>query len=1426
MKTIPRIGGTLWPACALLVLLLLLPFVAVAQEGGTGGGQETGAGAAVGEAQAVEPSTASPEGTVTGIPEEAVPGEETAEEAAPDTTLPVYQYIEGLKPGDVVMIAFDFDSSHETDLYSMSLALMRHCFDRGLRVVAFTLSDAQLAFMQDLVPPKEAEQPPEVPGQTESQAAEAKTKAEREFTEAKKNAEEKLDAAIEYVKGLDLKEKDEEVIRRSRREYKITLTDVQLDWLAYMVPLFFGEDVEPSSLTIEKDWLIQVLSRPIATTYIELAFAQMQKEYKIAECVDYVNMGFVAKDEQVLKTASEAAYVIDIATGDTPDWWMANAVVPLGVKLGIGSSYESADGYAGYLAGKPGERINGLIRGLEGAAEYEILSGHPGKAVEFLPNIENFAIPSGFVARDRPNDEGGGIAMRWRSNMKPEDKSKAKDEPEDTKTWYDDRMIFWGFDPSKGDKIETSGFEYYLYHSASGEEGTWEPFNVLPSDTGFIWEAPQYFGFFLSENRKGSNDHYTFYENSYPPRGVHDYSIEYTGMPILRGAETLADFDCIIVLSSGSTVQTWLDEAATKNNKPMAVGCTSTAETELLQMFDAGKINGLVAGQTGAEQYEWLMAQALLTAKEETKEAAPTELRPPTFTVDYLGKPLGAGCPIMSGFTIVQPAETGAEEEEMKAEDISPSVKALYEFINTKLPPGHRVLLAVDYGEADAVDLDPVNQAILKHCFRKGLKVVSVSLVEEGAAFSQVAYGEVEKVAGATYGTDFVNLGYRACEGGLIQALGSGIRKVFPLDFLGSSTDPDLLSVTAVLYDETFEQSARGTTTRAVPGGALPADLIEIEGSGSIVTVKYGPTSICNTAAENAQVIADAINAQNESDPHFLVSATANPDGTITLRGEVADAQINIADAGKNQTGLDSLGAFAGQTDVTTSRPAGAGAMQADSIRFEIAGTPRRIQYGPTPAENTPEDNARAIADSIIVMGETDPYFNVSAHAHLDGTITLKSDVAGKTQLRILNPGADVTGLNTLGRRDGTSQVIESKVYSSISAFCNLKPMGGEKIALEYVPPATGEERAPWDNPFEATTSAIDLTKLTTTKAYYILFSAPVRGYKATVLEAQASKDTQGNVLLSASGNENTVPDNRDPHWFMCYVVPIGYSPPPDSMFPPDKWRVGDEAGNVIAKGNPWNGSRSNSALWALLACAAVMSYIVLARGGASLFVRRIAGLDHVEEAIGRATEMGRPILYTCGLGYISDIATIASINILGQVARRVADYESRLMVPSRDPIIMAVCQEVIQEAYIDAGRPDSYNKDDVFFLTDDQFAYTAAVAGIMVREKTATNFFMGYFYAESLLLAETGASTGAIQIAGTDALAQLPFFITACDYTLIGEELYAASAYLSREPLLLGSLKGQDFAKMIFMILTFLGTIAIMVSISWEFIKQLFQAF
>jgi hypothetical protein len=261
---------------------------------------------------------------------------------------------------------------------------------------------------------------------------------------------------------------------------------------------------------------------------------------------------------------------------------------------------------------------------------------------------------------------------------------------------------------------------------------------------------------------------------------------------------------------------------------------------------------------------------------------------------------------------------------------------------------------------------------------------------------------------------------------------------------------------------------------------------------------------------------------------------------------------------------------------------------------------------------------------------------------------------------------------------------------------------------------------------------------------------------------------------------------------------------------------------SAVPAANLFNWAKVNNFVLMVIFSIVVMWLIARAKRNPNLFIRKITGLDAVDEAVGRATEMGKPILYFTGLGGMGDLPTIASVNILGRVARKVAQHDSQIKVPCNDPIVMSVCQEVVKEAYTSVGRPDAYREDNIFFVSNEQFSFTAAADGMMMRDKPATNFYLGYFFAESLLLTEAGSSVGAIQIAGTDALHQLPFFVTTCDYTLIGEELYAASAYLSREPVLLGSLKGQDAGKIFLAALVIVGTLLSTLGI--EYLTKLFE--
>ncbi len=195
---------------------------------------------------------------------------------------------------------------------------------------------------------------------------------------------------------------------------------------------------------------------------------------------------------------------------------------------------------------------------------------------------------------------------------------------------------------------------------------------------------------------------------------------------------------------------------------------------------------------------------------------------------------------------------------------------------------------------------------------------------------------------------------------------------------------------------------------------------------------------------------------------------------------------------------------------------------------------------------------------------------------------------------------------------------------------------------------------------------------------------------------------------------------------------------------------------------------------------------------------------------------MGKGVLYVPGVQDIDDIQTIASMILLSRVAKMSAKYETDLMVPTNSPGVYTVAEEVVKSAYADVGRTDAYRSDQVRYLTSEQFAYVAAVNGIMLRERPAANLLLGAFFAESLLLAETGHAIGAIQIAGTANVHQMPFFVVACDYTLIGEEYYAASALLSNDSRLLGSLKSSDTVKIFLIVVITLGAILLTFGQTW----------
>ena len=235
------------------------------------------------------------------------------------------------------------------------------------------------------------------------------------------------------------------------------------------------------------------------------------------------------------------------------------------------------------------------------------------------------------------------------------------------------------------------------------------------------------------------------------------------------------------------------------------------------------------------------------------------------------------------------------------------------------------------------------------------------------------------------------------------------------------------------------------------------------------------------------------------------------------------------------------------------------------------------------------------------------------------------------------------------------------------------------------------------------------------------------------------------------------------------------------------------------ASGPPWIAKGQGWIFLGVLVLSGLAAVgILIAKSGHPVETRSMPAIDATEDGIGRAVEMGRPVVFVPGTQGITAAGTIAGLSILRLVAEKCAEVGARLIVPCRDTIVTSIARETVEDAYTQSGRQDQYRSEDVFFISRRQLAYTAGVNGVLERERPATVFLQGEFSAESLIFGETGNRAGAMLIAGTDKETQLPFFVTTCDYTLIGEELYAAGAAISHDVPTLGSLRGVDMCRFV----------------------------
>jgi hypothetical protein len=212
-----------------------------------------------------------------------------------------------------------------------------------------------------------------------------------------------------------------------------------------------------------------------------------------------------------------------------------------------------------------------------------------------------------------------------------------------------------------------------------------------------------------------------------------------------------------------------------------------------------------------------------------------------------------------------------------------------------------------------------------------------------------------------------------------------------------------------------------------------------------------------------------------------------------------------------------------------------------------------------------------------------------------------------------------------------------------------------------------------------------------------------------------------------------------------------------------------------------------------------------------NITVRHIAAIEMISYGVARAAEAGKSIIFTTGISTLGPVF-FACLTLLKGILQKAKQLHVPVILPQNSPECVAYLESFLEQNEFHDSSPAP----SVQFLSEDQFAFASGYMGLVHRHQTETAFLFGQFAGESLILSEAGRQVNAFQIAGSVSPEQVPFFICTCDYTLIGEELFAAGAYLSGDSSDLGNLRSQDILKLLLMLI-------IVVGIIWTYFSKYF---
>ncbi|MFP3896457.1 MAG: DUF6754 domain-containing protein [Anaerolineales bacterium] len=207
--------------------------------------------------------------------------------------------------------------------------------------------------------------------------------------------------------------------------------------------------------------------------------------------------------------------------------------------------------------------------------------------------------------------------------------------------------------------------------------------------------------------------------------------------------------------------------------------------------------------------------------------------------------------------------------------------------------------------------------------------------------------------------------------------------------------------------------------------------------------------------------------------------------------------------------------------------------------------------------------------------------------------------------------------------------------------------------------------------------------------------------------------------------------------------------------------------------------------------------FTIRAKRDGRFSLRPIGVYERMRRLVSHAAESGQPLHMSVGSGQLGTETTpqaLMGITAADYLARRSTEYTYPLVGTAGSPTVFATVHGILQQA---ETAPAGAGGGTMRFYGPDPLAYAAGTHDTLRETTPLAHIALGQFNAEGLWISEAPSGQDLVQIGGTSDPSSAMLMWLSLDEAAIGEELYAAGAYLHR-PSHLGSLATQDYLRVV----------------------------